>query len=116
MEKPVADTVEEADELRKIAEEHGKTACVVHNHKFYPGIERAVDLYRSGALGDIVNLNRQMTFINTRVRMMEAGHWAHQIPGGRLFEANPHNLYLAYAFVGRMRLEHVFAKQTFGQQ
>jgi predicted dehydrogenase len=35
---------------------------------------------------------------------MEKDHWAHGIPGGRLFEANPHNLYLLHGLVGEMEL------------
>lgn len=115
VEKPIADSLEEAEELRRIAEECGRTVCVVHNHKFYPGIQQAVQLQRSGAIGEIVHVDRQMTFIHSRVRMMEPDHWAHQIPGGRLFEANPHNLYLAYAFVGRMQLEHIHARKVSGR-
>ena len=109
LEKPVANSLEEAQELRRAAEESGRPVCVVHNHKFYPGIQEAVQLHRAGRIGEVVHVDRQMTFLHSRIRMMEPDHWAHGLPGGRLFEANPHNLYLAYQFAGRMQLESLHA-------
>jgi predicted dehydrogenase len=115
VEKPMTSTLAEAEQLSSVAAQTGRTLCVVHNHKFYPGIVRAMEIVKSGEIGTVTQVHRTMSFCHDRVRMMEPEHWAHRIPGGRLFEANPHNLYLAYAFVGKMQLQHITARNTSGR-
>lgn len=112
IEKPITSSLEQAIMLKRLAEEAGSTVCVVHNHKFYPGIQRALKLHREDAIGEVLHIERQMTFIHSKARMMEPEHWAHDLPGGRLFEANPHNLYLTYEFVGKMHLEQIRGKKV----
>lgn len=112
LEKPMTATVAEADELAQVIKKTGKTVSVVHNHKFYPGVVEAIELIKSGALGTLTHVHREMSFVHSQVRMMESDHWAHQIPGGRLFEANPHNLYLLYNFMGKFELSSMHARKV----
>lgn len=112
IEKPVTSTLSELDELGEIVRKSNKTVCVVHNHKFYPGIQKAKEIIDKGGIGKINHIYRQMSFRYKRVRMMEQGHWAHKIPGGRLFEANPHNLYLLYNFIGPFELLDIFPRNV----
>jgi predicted dehydrogenase len=115
VEKPLTTTIEEARQLASLSRSVGKALCVVHNHKFYPGVAKAAEMVHEGAIGRVLHVERCMTFLHERARMMEVDHWAHKLPGGRMFEANPHNIYLAYAFVGSMRLKHVLARKTSGR-
>jgi predicted dehydrogenase len=111
IEKPVTATFEEAKKLKTLAEASKRYVAVVHNRRFWSGITKAIQLYRSGALGEIVHVDRNMLMMHEKIRMMEAGHWAHEIPGGRLFEANPHNLYMLYPFLGEMDLVDIIPEK-----
>ena len=44
--------------------------------------------------------------------VIDPNFWCHSIPGGRWAESLPHQLYIAYALVGRMRLLHVAGRKT----
>jgi len=111
LEKPMVSDLAEANKLLKIIESTGRSVCVVHNHKFYPNIQDAKKVIENGQIGDIMHIYREMSFFREKVRMMEPGHWAHNIPGGRLFEANPHNLYLLYNFVGPFELLNIYPRK-----
>lgn len=111
LEKPVTASLAEASELQRVSAVTARSVTAVHNHRFYPGVEAAVQLCREGHLGAIIHVDREMHFCHDRVRMMEQDHWAQQIPGGRLFEANPHNLYLVFQFLGPMALAHIHGQR-----
>ena len=112
VEKPFTETYAEAIALKRLSEERRLHLSVVHNRRFYPAFQQAVQLYRSGEIGRLIHLDRKMWFTRGMVRMMEPTHWAHGIPGGRLFEANPHNLYLLYQFLGPMELLRISGSKT----
>ena len=113
IEKPITNTLEELNELEKYRNKYKKIICAVHNHKFYPSMVKVRKLIKAGDLGDIISIHREMTFNYENVRMMEEDHWSHQIPGGRLFEANPHNLYLLYSMIGEFELIDIFPRKTY---
>ena len=112
VEKPFTETYVEAIALKRLSEERRLHLNVVHNRRFYPAFQQAVQLYRSGEIGELIHVDRKMWFKRGVVRMMEPTHWAHGIPGGRLFEANPHNLYLLYQFLGPMELLRISGSKT----
>lgn len=107
VEKPATQNDVDLDELYTLADQVGVTVSVVHNHKYYPSLVRLRDLVKSNKLGNVVHIDRVMTFDRNSVRMMEPDHWSHNLPGGRLFEANPHNLYLIYGIVGEVELVNI---------
>ena len=51
--KPLTLTVEEADELCRLTEEHDRVFCVTHNYTGYPLVKEARERVRAGALGEI---------------------------------------------------------------
>jgi len=112
IEKPITENLDELEELEKIRRGTDRTICAVHNHKFYPGMEELRRRVRAGEAGRILFAHREMSFIHDRVRMMEPEHWVHQLPGGRLFEANPHNLYLLHGLLGEMELLEIEARKS----
>ncbi len=113
VEKPITETIEEVEELKKLREKYGKVVCAVHNHRFYPAVTKARDMIKNGELGDIISIHREMSFNYENIRMMEEDHWAHGIPGGRMFEANPHNLYLIYSMIGEFELVDIFPRKVY---
>ena len=112
VEKPFTETYVEAVALKELSEQRKLHLSVIHNRRFYPAMQQAVEIYRSGEIGRLIHVDRKMWFTRGMVRMMEPAHWAHKIPGGRLFEANPHNLYLLYQFLGPMELLKIFGSKT----
>jgi len=112
VEKPLTETSEELEALQELHAQSGKAICVVHNHRCYPAVTKLIELVKAGDLGPIRTIHKEFMFNHEEIRMMEEGHWAHQIPGGRLFEANPHNLYLLYALVGELELVDIFPRKT----
>ena len=51
--KPLTLTVEEAEELCRLAEAHDRVFCVTHNYTGYPLVKEARERVRSGALGEV---------------------------------------------------------------
>ena len=107
VEKPVASSYEQARQLQQLAQEKGRIVAVVHNRRFLKGMIEAAELLKSGAIGRVLHVDRQMHFCPETVRMMEPEHWSHQIPGGRFFEANPHSAYLVRQFVQDLKVTDV---------
>jgi len=113
IEKPITETIEEVEELARLREKHNRVVCAVHNHRFYPGVTKAREMVKSGELGDIVSIHREMNFNHDNVRMMEETHWSHGLPGGRLFEANPHNMYLIYSMIGEFDVVDIQPRKVY---
>ena len=51
--KPLTLTIDEAEELCRLAAEHDRVFCVTHNYTGYPLVKEARERVRSGALGEI---------------------------------------------------------------
>lgn len=109
IEKPFTSTKEEAEQVLRSAIKANVKVQVVHNHRCYPGVIALADYCNSGAIGRILHIDRHMHFLADTVSMMDSNHWSHSIPGGRLFEANPHNLYLLYSLIGVLELQDLVA-------
>lgn len=56
VEKPIADSLEKADELIKLAEHHGVKLMVGHIERFNPGVIKLKEIVASGALGKVTSL------------------------------------------------------------
>lgn len=52
-EKPMADSVEEAERMRQAAERTGKKLMVIHNQRLYPAHQLLKELLTEGALGKV---------------------------------------------------------------
>ncbi|MEJ7731663.1 MAG: NAD-dependent epimerase/dehydratase family protein [Polyangiaceae bacterium] len=54
IEKPLAEDVDECEDVRRLAEQKGLSACVNHSLLYDPQVVRALDVVRSGKLGKVV--------------------------------------------------------------
>jgi predicted dehydrogenase len=54
VEKPVAISVAEIDQLRTLAHEHGVIVRAGYNHRYHPAIRKARQIFESGALGQLM--------------------------------------------------------------
>ena len=57
VEKPLATSVEECDAIAAAAAEAGKSVCVGHSLLRDPFVARALEIARSGAIGDVVGVD-----------------------------------------------------------
>ncbi len=110
VEKPFTNTLTEAEELKKIQEVTGSTITVIHNHKFMPGMVKALDIYKSGRIGDIIYIDRYWIELGRTHRLIgDPSSWVHKMRGGVCCETMPHLIYQVYQFVGEMDVKQVYA-------
>jgi phthalate 4,5-cis-dihydrodiol dehydrogenase len=99
LEKPMALTVAECDEIIAAAERAGVTVGVSHNQLFHPPHVRARELIESGAIGRPLLLRMRLgiggKFAGWRSDPAATG-------GGLLFDAGVHRFYVARALFGEV--------------
>jgi UDP-N-acetylglucosamine 3-dehydrogenase len=99
LEKPMALTVAECDQIIAAAEAAGVTVGVSHNQLFYPPHVRARELIESGAIGRPLMLRMRLAiggkFAGWRSDPAATG-------GGLLFDAGVHRFYVARALFGEV--------------
>jgi len=57
MEKPIARTIAEAEELIRAPSEAGVRLMIAENYRFLPGVDRAKELMAAGEIGDLTAIN-----------------------------------------------------------
>lgn len=100
IEKPLAISVAECDELAAAATGAGVTVGVQHNQLFYPPHVRARELVEAGSLGELVHLRLRLAIGG------KYGGWRSDTAlagGGLLFDAGVHRFYLARFLGGEIR-------------
>ena len=116
VEKPLAMTSGEADEMMRLARAAGVQLGVCHNFLFEPGVMRALAMLRAGVLGRLVSVD-----IFWRIRhgapattasapVTGSASCPAAVPGGR-----PHALDLQAAFLGRPRIAAMLVKRIGGE-
>ncbi len=105
VEKPVALSTAEIDAVIAAAERGGVRLIPTHNYLFKPSVRRAVELVRSGEVGEVVHVETYYGVSETTNSSpgAAAGHWANHLPGGVFTNFLPHVVYLQSAFVGGIR-------------
>ncbi len=113
LEKPFTITLREAAEVIVAQEKTGRKLSVVHQNKFNWGVMEMQKIVERGDAGRVLHLGLTWMTNGDQDRMViDPNFWCHSIPGGRWAESLPHQLYIAYALVGRMRLLHVAGRKT----
>lgn len=74
VEKPMATTVAECDQMIEAAEQAGVKLMVAHSRRFFPLVRQAKKLLDDGAIGRILML-RQLFSHNARTFGTKEGHW-----------------------------------------
>jgi predicted dehydrogenase len=98
IEKPMAVTTRECDQIIDAARARGAKVSVAHSDLFYPPFMRARRMVGRGAIGDFMGMR---IFLSTPTDYMtsQPNHWAHKLPGGVIGESGPHAVYLTLAFI-----------------
>jgi UDP-N-acetylglucosamine 3-dehydrogenase len=57
IEKPMATTVKDADEIVETAKENGVKLCVVQNYRLFPSVKETKKRIRNGRIGEIISMH-----------------------------------------------------------
>jgi predicted dehydrogenase len=99
IEKPLAMSVKEADEMISVAQRNSVRLCVVHQNLFNRVVEKARALVESGSLGDLIAVSAGTFLRRDNAMCLNGQHWCHALPGGIFFEILPHPIYLLQLFL-----------------
>jgi predicted dehydrogenase len=99
IEKPITETVAEAEQLQRLSEQHGVPVSVTHQHLFDPAVRTARERVEQGALGEIRGADLIYTG-ETWPNMANRGEWAFELVGGEFEEGLPHPFYTMLGVVG----------------
>ena len=100
IEKPLAVTVQECDQIIDAAEQFGVTVGVQHNQVFYPPHIAAKEMIDAGRLGSLIHVRLRLGIGG------KYGGWRSDpavAGGGLLFDAGVHRFYLARFLGGEIR-------------
>lgn len=120
VEKPIAPAWEEYVEMRDLARERGLLLCENYNCRFEPAMLAALEVWRSGRIGDAVNVDVSYGGVmgaNGVYSDRDVVHFAHGLPGGALHNFVSHPVSMALPFMDacidtvavRRRLDGSFA-------
>jgi scyllo-inositol 2-dehydrogenase (NADP+) len=96
VEKPMAMTVTEAEELSARAKERDRVLAVVHNFQFMGAVRRLQRMMRDGQLGEVHSI-WAIQLSNPERRLPT---WYEQLPLGLFYDESPHFFYLLRALAG----------------
>jgi len=102
IEKPMALTTADCDQIVQASNEYGLKVCVGHSDLFYEPFIQARKAVADGVIG---NVRGMRIFLSTPTSYMtsRSEHWAHKLPGGVIGETGPHVVYMTLAFIPRIR-------------
>lgn len=98
IEKPMALTVQDCDEMIQASRQYRAQVCVAHSNLFYWPFMKAREIVARGDIGDFRGMR---IFLSTPTDYMTSrkDHWAHKLPGGVIGETGPHVVYMSLAFI-----------------
>jgi predicted dehydrogenase len=102
VEKPIAQDLAEYEEMRDAASARGLMLVENYNYLFMDDVQRALELVRSGDVGEPVNLDISMGVGLTGPTYSdpEIPHFAHRLPGGAMRNFASHPASIATALLG----------------
>jgi nucleoside-diphosphate-sugar epimerase len=118
IEKPMALSLREAEDLYALAERRSVKICPMHNHFFDPCMMRARKAVDEGRLGQIIGIESYYG-INTHIDAFRkypapnALPWLYNLPGGVYHDFLPHPLYVMLPYTGKPEEVRVMEK-SFG--
>ncbi len=102
VEKPIAPTWDEYVEMRDLARERGLLLCENYNCRFESPTLAALEVWRSGRIGDAVNVDVSyggVMGVNGPYADRDVVHFAHELPGGALHNFITHPVSMALPFM-----------------
>ena len=111
VEKPMALSTKDTDEMIKASQSNHVKLCVVHNALFMPVILKAKSMISNGELGEVTGISIKDSWPKDNPYLRNKDHWYHKLPCGVFGEMLPHPIYLARAFIGLAEPEAVYARK-----
>ena len=110
LEKPMALTTSDCDQMLDASHKYGGKLCIVHNVLFHPPLLKARKLVAEGAIGDFIGM--RIFLSDPRDEMiMRKDYWIHKLPGGLIGETGPHPVYISLAFLDKVNNVDIYAKK-----
>lgn len=107
VEKPVATSAGEAEEMRKAAEDTGKVLAAGHNFLGLPSYERLKSLMQAGDLGRVSSVQINWCLPLAPLRSGPFGLWLLREPKNLLLELGPHLYAFAIDLLGAPEILHL---------
>lgn len=109
IEKPMAATTKECENMIAAAKLNKRKICVIHNVLFHRPLIDAKAILESGIIGDFRGM--RILLSDPRAEMiMRSDYWVHKLDGGVIGETGPHPIYISQAFIGAIKNVEVFVK------
>lgn len=102
IEKPMALTVADSDQIVQASKDYGRKVCVAHSDLFYEPFIKARRIVANGTIGRVCGM-RILLSTPTDYMTSRPEHWAHKLPGGVIGETGPHIVYMTLAFIPHIR-------------
>ena len=109
LEKPMALTTTDCDQMLDASHKYRRKLCIVHNVLFYPPILKAKRLVAERVIGDFIGMRILMSDPKENM-IMRKDYWIHKLPGGLIGETGPHAAYISLAFLNNVKSVDVYAK------
>ena len=110
LEKPMASSLSDCDNMIQASRKHGVKLSVVHNQRFYPPFLKAEQLVKNGSIGELTGM-RIISLTPREEYLVHENHWIHRLPGGVIGETGPHVVYMSLAFVKNVKNVEVTARK-----
>jgi len=110
LEKPMASSLSDCDNMIQASRKHGVKLSVVHNQRFYPPFLKAEQLVKNGSIGELTGM-RIISLTPREEYLVHENHWIHKLPGGVIGETGPHVIYMSLAFVKNVKNVEVIARK-----
>ncbi len=112
VEKPIALTTNEADEMKGASTKNRVKLGVVHDMLFGLVMMRIKSMVKKGIMGDLVGVEIKQGYPPQDFPIIsDPTHWWHKLPGGVFGDALPHPIYLAREFLGELEPVAVHVKK-----
>lgn len=111
VEKPMAISYREADEMLVASKRNRVKLCVAHNKLFQLMMMKAKSLVDECFIGDLTGLDYRDGWPRDNDTLVNRYSWHHELPGGVFCEILPHPIYLATAFLGTLEPAIVYTKK-----
>lgn len=102
VEKPMAITLREANEMINSAKRNKVKLGIIHNTLFNPAVVKAKSCIEKGDIGDIVDVDVKYFKKRSDDWVTDKNHWSHKLPGGIFGEILAHPIYLEGEFLGNL--------------
>jgi predicted dehydrogenase len=111
VEKPMATSVQQADEMINASKKNAVKLCVVHQNLCNSAVMEAKRLVQNGEVGDLLNVIALTLERKDSELCLNENHWCHMLPGGIFYEILPHPVYLLQSFLKNVEPIFVFSRK-----